>query len=747
MALPTGNIDATDPGTILSFDGSGFDATRVISPTVVWDGSRYVMLYAGLPFGNNFQIGLATSVDGTTWTPHSSDPVISNAASQPWGAFREIPVSAVYENGTYKLWFYGDNSNLSSDPGFGSGFGLATSTDAINWTWNPGNPIRWEINAPQGNGFNLTEVVKLGGQYHAYFTDQDPAGDVLKHAVSADGITFSGDAQLTLPTGYQLRAATTARDGNTEYVLAVLESGGVQHYGTSLDGVNFTIQGTTDLPSAFGTGEILVKNGQVNFFGTVGVGNVNWPFGNAVIQTASAELEVSNLRDVTEHPLMAAAKLADSAYDRFRIDPDRYAEGWNPVSNEAIGLPTFGWSYSGGVFEATVPLLGLDINAGAHLYESRLNDVSTLSLSFRGTDEPSKLRTVVELIEQGAFGWERIFAVYHDFLERVISYAETSGVDQILVTGHSLGGALTQKFLASFVEGTSLAAKTVAVTFGSPGSEPTDVARLSSVSVLNVVHDDDYVPVRVPARTDSARYGDTLYIERPEGAAPAALAALFRVEHRQETYLDTASVVANGLDVVTGSLTGIGFAPSASDNLLTFSEKFSAIANTYTMGVAPRAAMVFDSTIPDLYQRQDIILGSNTRNTLSGDVLRAAPPFEANDDILWGGPGNAIDTLLGIGGNDTFYGGDGADIINGFAGIDTAVIFGLRDNFVVSPQRQQWIVRDLDGNVQDRLTNVELVRFDDAIFDTRTGQTQPLPSVGLSIAIESDFPAVQDVLL
>ncbi len=110
------------------------------------------MLYGGLPFGNNYQIGLATSPDGATWTPYSADPVISNAGSPSWAAFREFPVTLMYENGIYKLWFNGSNSNLASDPGYGTGFGYATSTDAVHWTFDSNDPIRWELNSPNGNG-------------------------------------------------------------------------------------------------------------------------------------------------------------------------------------------------------------------------------------------------------------------------------------------------------------------------------------------------------------------------------------------------------------------------------------------------------------------------------------------------------------------------------------------------------------------------------------------------------------------
>lgn len=102
----------------------------------------------------------ATSADGVTWTKLSSSPVISNAGSQSWAAFREIPVSLLYENGVYKLWFYGDNSNLNSDLTLPSDFNvndvlfegsvlkLFGSAGVGNVNWNFGDVVIRHATAP-----------------------------------------------------------------------------------------------------------------------------------------------------------------------------------------------------------------------------------------------------------------------------------------------------------------------------------------------------------------------------------------------------------------------------------------------------------------------------------------------------------------------------------------------------------------------------------------------------------------------
>jgi Ca2+-binding RTX toxin-like protein len=279
------DITATFQGTIVEFDSTGFDATRTFAPTVTKVGDDYVMLYGGLPFFNNMEIGLATSEDGLTWAKYSSAPVISNASSQSWASFREVPATLLYENGLYKLWFNGNNSNLSTDFGFGSGFGYATSPDGINWTWDSNNPIRWELNSPSGNGFDIIEVVSFGGQYHAYFLDRNPTGDILYHATSSDGVHFSDETPVGVGSGYNLEAATTV-DGT---VFGVWSNGAEHYYGTSVDGVNFTIEGTiNNLP--FAVNDVRIDSGSIEFYGSNDVGNINWSYGNTVIQYATAAL-------------------------------------------------------------------------------------------------------------------------------------------------------------------------------------------------------------------------------------------------------------------------------------------------------------------------------------------------------------------------------------------------------------------------------------------------------------------------
>jgi hypothetical protein len=281
-------ISATTPIPILQFTGSGFDATRVSNPAVTYANDSYTMLYAGLPFANNVQIGLATSTNGVTWTPYAGNPVITNAGSQSWASFREMPVTLLDANGAYKTWFNGDNSNLDTDPGYGAGFGLATSPDAIDWTMSASNPIRWELNQPLGTAVNLVSVVDLNGQYDGYFISSTPSGDTLESAVSADGATFVHESPVIAPAGYTMLTATVTTVNTHPIVFSVWQKGNTEYYGISHDGLHFAIDGTINLPAYFSTSSVVVADGQIQFYGSEGVGNINWSYGNEIIDYASA---------------------------------------------------------------------------------------------------------------------------------------------------------------------------------------------------------------------------------------------------------------------------------------------------------------------------------------------------------------------------------------------------------------------------------------------------------------------------
>jgi hypothetical protein len=153
---------------------------------------------------------------------------------------------------------------------------------------SPANPIRSELNQPPGTAVNLVSVVDLNGEYHGYFINSTPSGGTLESAVSADGATFVDQKPVIAPAGYTMLTATVTTVNTHPIVFSVWQNGSTEYYGVSHDGLHFAIDGSIDLPAYFSTSSVVIANGQIQFYGSEGVGNVNWNFGNEIIDYASA---------------------------------------------------------------------------------------------------------------------------------------------------------------------------------------------------------------------------------------------------------------------------------------------------------------------------------------------------------------------------------------------------------------------------------------------------------------------------
>ncbi len=271
--------DSNNP--LVSFDSSGFDATRINEPTVSYANGQWLMAYSGLPFWNNFQAGLATSTDGETWTKYSSNPVIP-WQQQPWANMRVMPRTIMYENGEYRMWLEGDNQNLYA---YGQ-MGMATSPDGFNWTLLGTNPL-FDGGGTYGIGFN--EVVKLGDTYYGYYRPRLEGGFYV--TTSSDGINW-GAGQL-IDQDLSLRTATTFTHDGVEYILSVLRNeDNLPVYGLSRDGINFEVDSTVislSGTSNFVFSTLMVKDGQIYGWGHRGVGNVNWSYGNTVAELVTTD--------------------------------------------------------------------------------------------------------------------------------------------------------------------------------------------------------------------------------------------------------------------------------------------------------------------------------------------------------------------------------------------------------------------------------------------------------------------------
>ncbi len=134
--------EKSDDEVIASGPTSASDNLKT-DPAVLRDGSGYVMYYGGNRTGGGQEIYRATSQDGRTWS-RQGRPVLRLGPRGSWdGGDVETP-TVVKVGGVYHLYYCG--RAVADDPDEWSRqtayqIGHATSTDGVNWTKDPANPV------------------------------------------------------------------------------------------------------------------------------------------------------------------------------------------------------------------------------------------------------------------------------------------------------------------------------------------------------------------------------------------------------------------------------------------------------------------------------------------------------------------------------------------------------------------------------------------------------------------------------
>ncbi len=168
---------------VLTVGGSGtWESGYIGRPTVIFDGKEYIMIYQGKQ-STNPKIGFATSVDGINWNKYPNNPVLDQGASGLWDE-RGVNCPNVFSDGvSYKLWFSGltNGNNLKA--------GYASSYDCIHWTKYQNNPI---LTGPSGNGAGVgnMHVIPLGNQYYGWYNHDFGSYSEIYLAYSSDEVSW-----------------------------------------------------------------------------------------------------------------------------------------------------------------------------------------------------------------------------------------------------------------------------------------------------------------------------------------------------------------------------------------------------------------------------------------------------------------------------------------------------------------------------------------------------------------------------
>lgn len=226
----------------------GWDSDSRVQVSILKDGATYKMWYSGSD-GGPTQTGYATSADGAAWTIFAGNPVLTVGPTGSWDEFEADAPSVIKDGGVYRMWYHGcdeaytacsigratsangttwtkhpGNPVLTGTPGgfdegfvtwpivlkngslyemwytsFGSGIGRATSPDGIVWTKDPSNPVLPE--GPGGTQVVQPTVMLEGGTYRMWFRYGAGGEVAIGYATSSDGRhwTLSEDNPVLTP--------------------------------------------------------------------------------------------------------------------------------------------------------------------------------------------------------------------------------------------------------------------------------------------------------------------------------------------------------------------------------------------------------------------------------------------------------------------------------------------------------------------------------------------------------------------
>lgn len=310
-----------------------------------------------------------------------------------------------------------------------------------------------------------------------------------------------------------------------------------------------------------------------------------------------------------------------------------------------LGLPGF----SNGVYR--------NGNAAALVVTGKINGSPTVVLAFRGSDDREDSINDLRNINTD-------YPKFAGLIAAVDAYAAREGYGQVAVTGHSLGGAMTQLFMASRADTTTV--RYVSDTFGSPGA---------------------LLPDGPDGRLTNYRIADD--------------PAVFLGENRQAI---GAELRANPLYASAAVLFGPDAFPSltSGDVIGSLCDLTTDYENRGTDFVLPRA----DGTTFLLQNIEQVANADPQEHKVATYIARVqAASGSAGDDQGAGGAGN--DRITGTFGNDTLDGGAGYDYL------DLSAIYGYRGASLTPGNISNppgGGVLSHDGQV-DTYLNIEEIRF------------------------------------
>jgi predicted GH43/DUF377 family glycosyl hydrolase len=185
------NWDKHANNPVLGLGSSGeFDDFSVWNPMILYDGSLYEMWYTGDAGIANWSIGYATATDPVLWSKHAGNPVLTKGSPGEWDQNSVLLPIVIHSDSLYQMWYTGRTASGIWQTGY------ATSSDGINWSKHPNNPVLPVGAAGAWDAFGAlaSSVLFEDGEYRMWYqgdNNNDNRSIEIGFATSPDGINWT----------------------------------------------------------------------------------------------------------------------------------------------------------------------------------------------------------------------------------------------------------------------------------------------------------------------------------------------------------------------------------------------------------------------------------------------------------------------------------------------------------------------------------------------------------------------------
>ena len=350
--------------------------------------------------------------------------------------------------------------------------------------------------------------------------------------------------------------------------------------------------------------------------------------------------------------------------------------------------------------------------------EESSEESETLILAFRGTE----IEGFEDFDLGDPFYWTRLpefYELHTELFESLDSYISQNNVSKVLVTGHSLGGAMTEYFMEEKLAENDLSVDYQAVAIASPTASRV-VEDKYNESVLNIGYQNDPVySVRLDKFVNTANATNNTYIELDSKAPKILLAE----PHSPKNYLYTTQRIIDSKY----------YDEMSRDSLVVIDRTDSEVdTSKYSRSDLEKTAFILGEDEGEDDLLVDPSQSNNGNDTLTGTLGKDIIEGLSGNDVLTGdnyyvGAGSAAvdfeptkDTLDGGDGNDFLEGGSGNDVLDGGDGEDTAIFNSNFEDYKYSIDDSTGIItfadkREQPFNGSDTLENIEFAQFSDRL--------------------------------